>query len=223
MDAVIYKRTVIENGSLLLSVFTQDGKTRKLKIPGILKSKTRNAYFLTPATIWSFTLTGNEHEIMIPKEYTLLHSPYEFNAPYSDLVDLGEFIKPLFYIKPDLEIIPMFRDLSVALHKWTITGKENRPTLTNQFYLNYLHHMGLLNHSLKCVHCDTLLKESDSYHLFSGSICKSCLKDQSYKLEELIPNFWITQNLAGLPCGEEIARSETDFRNRILMYIKLSV
>jgi recombinational DNA repair protein (RecF pathway) len=140
MRAVIYRRSEVENGSLLLNVFTETGKTKKLKIPGILKSKTRNAFFLAPATLWEFTFIGNDKEIVTPKEFSLIHSPYDFNTGYKALVCIGEILKPLTCLRPDLEITPLFDDLSDILFRWKCGDKTTENFLTNEFYLKFLNY-----------------------------------------------------------------------------------
>ncbi|MDH4263887.1 MAG: hypothetical protein OEV78_12675 [Spirochaetia bacterium] len=224
MHAVIYERNEVENGTLLLKVFTQFGKIKKLKIPGILKSKTRNAYFLAPATLWEFTISGNEREVVTPKEYTLIHSPYSFESSYKELASIGEVLKPMNYLKPDLEIIPLFNDLSKILYNWKCGDKLKEITLSNQFYLKFLFRMGLLNFSLQCVHCGKILSDQARYHLFSGSICNDCIKEQIYRENEFIPNLWINNGINEISNnGIFTEENEMDYRKRIIHYLKSSI
>jgi DNA repair protein RecO len=224
MLAVVYERSGAENGSLLLKVFTANGKVKKLKIPGILKSKTRNAYFLAPATLWDFTISGNERETITPKEYSLVHSPYDFNTSYRELTSIGEMIKPLNCLKPELEAVDLFNDLTETLYNWKCGDEALENIYINQFYFKFLLRMGLLHHSPQCIHCGKNLSEHDRYHLFSGSICEECLKGQAYRENELIPNRWVGDGISGVSASEKYEKKqEIEFRQKILIYLKNSV
>lgn len=221
MRAVIYERKEIENGSLLLKALAETGKTGNFKIPGILKSKTRNSYFMAPATLWDFTLCGNNREVVTPKEYNLIHSPYDFNTGYRELTRLSEVIKPLARLKPELEMPALFNDITGTLYDWVCGDEIKENILINRFYLKFLEHMGLLHHSMRCVHCGSPLTEADHYHLFSGSICAVCLREQMYREGEFIPNAWLNNGLAGIST-HGTKEEEAGYRGKILNFLKIS-
>ena len=224
MRAIVYRRSEAENGSLLLNVITQNGKTKKLKIPGILKSKTRNGYFLAPATIWEFTIAGNDRETVTPKEYNLIHSPFDFSASYEELARLGELLKPLIFLRPDLELVSLYQCLTETLYQWNGDDKTNSSILTSQFYLFFLKCMGLLHYSSQCIHCDCVLQNFDRYHLYSGSICANCLKKQVYHEDELVPNLWFGHYLGKINDKPDFEPGQEKFiRQKILSYLKTSL
>jgi|GEM_PF-1524327 len=223
MRAVIYERREIENGSLLLKTLGESGKIKNFKIPGILKSKTRNSYFLAPATLWEFTLAGNDREVVTPKEYSLVHAPYDFNTGYRELTRIRELLNPLAGLKPGLEIAPLFDDIVQTLYDWHCGDEVLENVLINRFYLGFLRHMGLLHYLPECVHCGAVLGETAQYHLFSGSICTTCLRRQIYRENEFLPNRWIRDCLENPPANGIFSREqESAFRQKILNFLKIS-
>ena len=224
MKAIIINRHQVPNASLLLSVLTESGKIEKLKIPGIFKSRNRNSFFLAPATVWSFTISGNYREIMTPREFCLDFTPFDYNSNYRDLSVIGELLKPLAHMKPDMENEALYQDMAQTLSDWICGNSSREEFLLNRFYLLFLKHMGLLHHSVNCVYCGKAMSDTDKYHLFSGSICTTCLQQQACKKDELIPNLWLThfmENAVNIALND--IESAKLYRKNILMYLACSV
>lgn len=225
MNAIILERREIQNASLLLKTLTDSGKLARFKIPGILKSKNRNAYYLAPATLWDFTVMGNPKEIMTPKEFSLLHSPFGFDVNYNDLLSLSELLKPLVYLKPDLDAEKLYGHLIQTLRQWQCGLKELENALLNGLYVMFLEDMGLLHFSTFCIHCGAPPAKNDSYHLYSGSTCPQCLKSQAFHQNELLPNDWIGKFLKPQTTDGSFddPQISTEYRSRILHFLKHSI
>ncbi len=223
MNAVVLTRKELPEASLLVDVLTEEGYRIKLKIPGILKSKKRNAFFLAPLTLWDFTLLGSRRDIIIPREYSLITAPFDFHVSYRELSLLADLGVPMKYVRPEICLPDLYFELASAIKAWANPG--SRDHILNRFYLRFLDAMGLLHFSSHCSQCQTELGPEDRYLISSGSICADCLKRQSFSAMEILPNAWVEKNFNRsygavdrevLPVGSENCQPDRIYRENIL-------
>lgn len=225
MKAVVILRKEVPEASLLIDVFSEEGRRQRLKIPGILKSKKRNAFYMAPLTIWDFTIVGNPRNIMTPKEYTLVTAPFDFDVAYDTLLQLAKLALPLRYLREELALPELYDELEAAVSAWR---PALAPQILNRFYLRFMEAMGLLHYSAVCSQCGTSLSANADYYLSAGSICHDCLKAAHYSPREIVANSWVgrylnadyCEGISAAPETASDAKAGAECREKIMAYIE---
>lgn len=169
MKVVIYDRMTLPGDSYGLVTLTEAGERKLFKIPGILKSKKRSGYNYYPGVIWNFTFFDSPGKYIIPRESTLLFSPFKDNVEYNVLLDLQRLLSPLKKLR-DNDLHPqLFKDTTAALSFFHETRHKAKAIYF--FYLRFLFINGLLSLEPYCSNCS---KKPSYYSLQHGPLCDEC-------------------------------------------------
>jgi len=220
MKCIILTRKKIQEDSLLLHCFSEDGALLFLKIPGVLKSKKRSALFLSPATIWNFIIMGNLNTISIPKEMDLLHSPYDASPSYQELSAIQELLQLTRYIKSGIENKNLYLKLEQLIMQWNFKNSLLTESILNHFYLSFLQLAGFFHFSLVCNECNDNLDEWADYLLNMGALCPRCQKFTNTPDILKIPFQWIKDFLFDNTNSSFSNKESSIFREKILYYLK---
>ena len=218
MERIILARRKLSEDSLILQTLNPAGLIEKYKIPGILKSKKRNSFFMTPATLWDFTIAGNPREIMTPKEYTLITAPYTTDVSYHELEMLSELIKPLLVMGVLSYPPESFLLLKKTLQAWKKLETPERELQLNRYYLDFLDLLGLLHYSESCIECQAVLRRDSLYLLAAGSLCSRCAGSLQYSKAESLPQEWVQDSLQGKASHPESMAQPR--REKMLQFLK---
>ncbi len=197
MYAIVLKRQKTIGDSLLLHTLTEAGQLQTFKLPGILKSKKRSSFYFIAATIWNFTTSQSERDILIPKESNLLVAPVDENASYSELNMLASLLKPTSILRPGASPNKAIYDkLFRIISLWPAFDENGRTELINHFYLFFIYSLGSLQISTNCSSCGVELQKQDVYLPTEGALCQNCYSKLFSTRYEYIPWGWVNYYFA---------------------------
>jgi len=223
MKCIILSRKKIQEDSLLLHCFSENGALLFLKIPGVLKSKKRSALFLSPATIWDFIITGNFNAISIPKEMDLLHAPYDASPSYQELSAIQELLQLARYFKSGNDNKNLYLKLEQLIRQWDFKNNLLTEYILNHFYLSFLQLAGFFHYSLVCNECNENLDEWADYLLNMGALCPRCQKITNTPDFLKIPLQWIKDFLFDNTKSKFSNKESSLLREKILYYLKKEI
>lgn len=174
MKAIILKKKNFPQDSLLLETLLEDGRRKKIRLPGILKSKKRYAFYLIVGSIWNFTANHFQNETIIPKESEFLDSPVAESPTYQQLLLLSELLYPLNHLTKAEDHKAIFLYYQELISHWQSLEENKQYSLIVYFYLFLLEQNGLLNHQDNCAICSTPLNQHDFYFFSHGGVCQQC-------------------------------------------------
>lgn len=174
MKAIILYRSKVNDDSLLLDTLLENGIRKKIKLPGILKSKNRYGFYLTPAVVWDFIITNLEKNILIPKESEFLSSPYSDSPTYDELLLVSDLLFPLLHLTYGYDHQNIFFYYFELITNWRTKNLLEQYDTTIHFYLYVLEQGGFLNKQTICCSCSRPLENKDFYSFSCGGICINC-------------------------------------------------
>lgn len=190
MNVIITGKKETSDSSLLLTTLTEDDTCQAFRIPGILKSKKRNAFHYFAGTIWSFTLSGTEKDVIIPRETALEHSPIEINASYEELNQLAELLIPAGTMVAGLVLEDLYIQTRNTLKVWPYATADGRNEMLNAYYLEFLEKNGFIGYDTICSICDVELTKNDFFTASEGVICQACISSRLELRSQAIPFGW---------------------------------
>lgn len=172
MQTIILSRHKTLDDSLLIDCLTEMNTKVTLKIPGILKSKKRNAYFYFPGALWNFTIIGKKDATMIPKEGELLMDPFGIKPEYESMQLLAQVIEPVKIMANFIsQESNLFFYLKTVLSQWSSIEFLEKKLCALWLYLKILKTEGLLNDVMVCSNCGGT---NAGRFLPRGKICAKC-------------------------------------------------
>lgn len=201
MQGIILKKKPLNDDSALLDMLLENGYRKKIKLPGILKSKKRSAFFLTPSSIWDFTLkefssvglrTPEQNickEVLIPQESLFVSAPYRDSPSYQELLQISWLLLPITSLCMGYENQNIFFYYQKIIDNWPQLDEQQKLLRVLYFSLLVLTENGFLNSEPHCQICAAALQASDIYIFNKGGICSSCFSMQK---ENSIPFAYIS-------------------------------
>lgn len=222
MNAIILRRSKTNDDSLLLDTLLENGIRKKIKLPGILKSKNRYGFYLTPGCVWNFVFTNLEKNVLIPKESEFLVAPYSDSPTYNELVVVSELLFPLIHLTHSYDHQTVFAFYFDLISNWTQKKIWEQYTIVVDFYLYVLEQGGFLNKQQFCCSCSQELTSKDFYSFSCGGICTNCAT--TFKKDNFISfaNFFpVDENIdIDLETEKKILSEKKDTMEIIKTYIK---
>lgn len=174
MLALILKRTEVDGDSLSVRVLNAEGEIQQLKFPGVLKSKKRSSYNITPGTAWDFTLQGNAHKVRVPRESLFVSSPFGPSPSYNDLQLIHEMLAPVLQLPDGDTYKAIFIFLFEVLKRWCQMDIDEKEHAASKFILLLFKLAGFYHSEKVCYKCGTKNFTGGSYHLQQGYLCSQC-------------------------------------------------
>ena len=173
MRAIILQRREDKGESLLLDCLTEENQLLRVRIPGILKSKKRSAYFYFPGSLWDFTLTSVKDNFAIPKESNLISEPVGMNPDYESQVNLAKLLEPVRIVHFWQSSEGFFDLLQKTLANWSGLSKNEQRKFIFAVTLQSALAEGVLSLETECSRCG---RESELgiYRPEEGNVCECC-------------------------------------------------
>lgn len=223
MRAILIKRREFREDSLMITTLSDDGMVREWVLPGILKSRKRNAFYMIPGTIWDLLLSGDAKRTKYAKPGELIHAPLDAAVSYEEMEALAALMEPLKWLITESKTEGLYPVLSGILYQWQEWNLSQQDYIAVGFTAYFLELMGLLNRTGECGSCDQPIGARSHLTLQSGFVCHDCYQKHTEWRKNSIEANILTVYLKGFtnltpPLDSDRAQSEA-IRKQLLTFL----
>lgn len=198
--ALIVRRKNTGDESLLLETLVESGDMQAFRLPGILKSRKRSAFYFAPGALCEILFHSQAVHAIVPKSIELVFSPFSENQDYQRLNAVAEILKTADFLAAGPENAAVFSLMRAFLENFPPAAADAERH-TDRYYWEFLKLMGL-------AHQPDSFAEIAAFDLAAGFLSER--EVASLPASDLrLPAGWITgqgAQVAAAHCREIIRR-----------------
>ncbi|HNA80362.1 MAG TPA: recombination protein O N-terminal domain-containing protein [Turneriella sp.] len=140
--AIILRRRATGEESLLLETLCETGALQAFRLPGILKSRKRSAFYYAPGALCEVLYHSQAGHAIVPRNLELVFSPFSERQEYFRLNTVAEILKASEIFEPGEDAVAVFSLLRAFIENLPDSAEASERH-ANRFYWELLKLMGL--------------------------------------------------------------------------------
>lgn len=140
--ALILRRKNSGDESLLIETLFENGDMQAFRLPGILKSRKRSAFYFAPGALCEVLYHSQAAHAIVPKHIELVFSPFSEAQDYQRLAAVAEILKTAEFLVAGPENAAIFSLLRAFLENFPPSPAEAERH-ADRYYWEFLKLMGL--------------------------------------------------------------------------------
>ncbi|MBV6492058.1 MAG: hypothetical protein LDLANPLL_00047 [Turneriella sp.] len=208
-SAIIIRKKTAHDESLYIDTLLESGKFQPFKIPGVLKSNKRSAFFFSPGSLFDVIYTPRENGIVIPKSTELLFSPFAVSQDYALLNFVAEILKAIEMLMGVSASEDLFLLVKESLS--LVANNYHDEKIVNNFYWRLLEFLGLQGEY-------DSTKKNAAYDLYDGFLSAEDASER-IKKDSLITIEWVFSSM-DLNSSYSAPTDSAEVREKIRRFLK---
>ncbi len=203
---IILRRRATGDESLLLETLCETGALQAFRLPGILKSRKRSAFYYAPGALCEALYYSQAGHAIVPRNLELVFSPFSERQEYFRLNTVAEILKTSDILEPGEDAVAFFSLLRAFMENLPDSADASERH-ADRFYWELLKLLGLAHEAEQ---------EYAAYDLTQGYLSArelSELPDSGFRL----PRWWLTG-------GERVQSDRSDsaaYREKIRRFLSI--